>query len=135
MAVKKETTFWNIFSLFAIPATAVTAGAFLNANMPNLLTDPDYFDIPFEEVGTMTGSIVAAGSLISVTLTPMFGYGYDIVGRFWMIIPTSFAIAVMLALIPYSSPRIWLLIMFRAIMSVLMRLLLVKPLLIDYVKS
>jgi len=135
MKVKRDTTFWNLMSLFVAPAISVTAGAFVNANMPYLLQDEGYFGIPFEEVGTKTGAIMASGSVISVCLTPLFGYGYDIIGRFWMIIPTFFLIAVQLAFIPYSAPHIWLLIIFRAILSLLMRLILVKPLLVDYVKS
>jgi len=135
MTVKKDTTVWNIVALFAIPATTVTAGAYLNANMPYLLQDEDYFNVPFEEVGRTTGSVMAAGSAISLFLTPFFGYGYDIIGRFWLIIPTCFLIAGMLAIMPYSAPQMWCLILFRAILSVLMRLVLIKPLLIDYVKS
>lgn len=78
---------------------------------------------------------MAAGSIFSLILTPLFGYGYDIIGRFWMIVPTCFLIAGMLALMPYSAPDIWKLIFFRAILSLLMRLVMIKPLLIDYVKS
>ena len=135
MNVKRDTTIWNMMALLIIPTLGVTAGAYVNTNMPYLLQDENYFGIPFEEVGRKTGSIMAAGSVISVILTPLFGYGYDIIGRFWMIIPTFFLIAIQLGLMPYSAPHMWCLIMFRAILSLLMRLLLVKPLLVDYVKS
>jgi len=103
--------------------------------MPYLLQDPDYFDIPFEEVGTTTGSILFVGSFISTLATPFLGYAYDIVGRFWLLIPTFFLLAIQLAIIPLSAPHIWLLMIFRASMSLLGRVVLVKPLLIDYVKS
>jgi len=75
------------------------------------------------------------GSFISTLATPFLGYAYDIVGRFWMLIPTFFLLAIQLAIIPLSAPHIWLLMIFRASMSLLGRVVLVKPLLIDYVKS
>ena len=52
-----------------------------------------------------------------------------------MIVPTLFLIAIQLALMPYAAPSFNRLIIFRANMSLFMRLIFVKPLLVDYVKS
>ena len=48
MKVKRETTISNILALFLAPTATVTAGAYLNTNMPYLLQDPDYFNVPFD---------------------------------------------------------------------------------------
>ena len=63
------------------------------------------------------------------------GYAYDLVGRKYMLITTFALLTIQLALIPYSAPRMWLLVTFRAVMSLLMRIVLVNPLIIDYVKN
>ena len=49
--VKKETTIWNLFALLVAPVVAVAAGAYVNAMMPYLLQDKDYFGYSFENVG------------------------------------------------------------------------------------
>ena len=86
-------------------------------------------------MGTKTGEILFVGSLCSTLATPFLGYAYDIVGRFWLLIPTFFLLSIQLALMPLSAPHMWLLMVFRASMSLLGRVVLVKPLLVDYVKS
>ena len=48
MKVKRETTVSNILALFLAPTATVTAGAYLNTNMPYLLQDPEYFNVPFD---------------------------------------------------------------------------------------
>jgi len=114
---------------------SISAGAYVNTQMPYLLQDPNYFDVPFEKVGSSVGSVLFAGSLSSTLLTPFMGYAYDIIGRKMIIIPAILALAVQLSLIPYSAPHFWLLMIFRSVMSILMRLVLVKPLVMDYIKS
>ena len=78
---------------------------------------------------------MGSGSVIALCLIPFFGYCYDIVGRFWLIVPSCFLVCIFMVLTPYAAPQIWLLIIFRAFISVLIRLVMMKPLLIDYVKS
>ena len=55
MSVKKETSVWNLIALLVAPMVAITAGAYVNSQMPYLLQDPGYFGIPFEKVGTKVG--------------------------------------------------------------------------------
>lgn len=135
MNVKKETTIWNLMALFVAPMVSISAGAYVNTQMPYLLQDPDYFNVPFDKVGSSVGSVLFAGSLTSTILTPFMGFLYDIIGRKLLIIPAMLGLAFQLSLIPYSAPHFWLLMVFRAVMSVLMRLVLVKPLVMDYIKS
>lgn len=63
------------------------------------------------------------------------GFVYDIVGRYWVVIISLFLLAVQLSLVPHSAPDFTLLFAFRAVMSCLMRIVLVNPLILDYVKS
>lgn len=135
LSVKEETTVWNVLSLFIAPMLAVTCGAYTNMNMPYLLQDADYFDIPFERVGTTVGRILLISSLSSLFFTPIIGYAYDIIGRFWFLIPSLFLLIIQMALLPYSAPRLWNLTLFRAIMGCLMRIVFINPLVIDYVKN
>ena len=51
MKVKGDTTIWNVASLFFIPCIGILAGSFVNTNMPHLLQHPDYFNVPFEDLG------------------------------------------------------------------------------------
>ena len=135
MKVKKATTFWNVMALLTIPSIKVAAHAFTNAKMNYLLQDEDFFDVPFEEIGGYLFTIMASGQVVSVLLTPVFGLAYDIVGRVPLVIGGLFTIAFFMMLIPMTSPNFGVLVFCRVIMSCAMRLLLVKPLLIDYLKD
>ena len=63
------------------------------------------------------------------------GFVYDIAGRYWVMNVSLFLLAVQLSLIPHSAPDFTLLFALRAVMSCLMRIVLVNPLILDYVKS
>ena len=67
--------------------------------------------------------------------TPFIGYVYDIVGRFWFLVPSIFFLAIQLALLPYTSPNFFLLVALRALMGCFMRIIFINPLILDYVKS
>ena len=133
--IKKETTIWNLMAIFVAPLVSVVAGAYVNAMMPYLLQDKDYFNIPFENVGSVAGQVLFWGYLVSTIVTPFIGYVYDILGRFWFIIPSCFVLALQLSIIPYSAPHFWLLCVFRSLMSCLINTIHVNPLIMDYVKS
>ncbi len=45
MVVKKETTLWNLIGMALLPAIVACAIGFLNAMMPLILEDKDYYDI------------------------------------------------------------------------------------------
>ena len=45
--VKKDTTMSNLIALLVIPALTISIGGYVNANMPYLLQDPFYFNVPF----------------------------------------------------------------------------------------
>ena len=93
LKVKKNTTVWNILSLFIAPMLAVTVGAYTNMKMPALLQDSSFFNVQFENIGKTNGSINSISSLGSLFFTPFIGYAYDIFGRFWILMPSIFLLA------------------------------------------
>lgn len=103
--------------------------------MPYLLRDADYFDIPFNQTGRAAGQVLFYAYLISTIVTPFLGYVYDLVGRFWFMIPACFALTFFLSIVPFSSPHFWILCSVRAVMSIIINVVHVSPLLVDYVKS
>lgn len=133
--VKRETTFWNMLAILVAPVISVIAGSYVNAVMPFLLQDEDYFNVPFKKVGQEAGHVIFWGYLVSTLVTPWIGFIYDILGRFWFIIPSCYVLCLQLALIPYSAPHFWLLYVFRSVMSCLINTIHVNPLIIDYIKK
>ena len=112
----------------------VSAGAYINSMLPYLLTNPDYFDIPFANVGTKSGEALFWAFLTSTLLTPAIGYAYDVIGRFWVIVPSLFTISMLVGIMHLSAPNFWLLICMRSLISCLINVVNVNPLLIDYIK-
>ena len=113
----------------------VASEAYTNAQMPYLLQSGDYFDIPFEQIGTSSGSVLFYPLLLSTMLAPLFGYCYDIFGRKLILIPAFFILAAQLSILPYAAPHFWLLCIFRGVIVCCSRVIYVNPLITDYVKS
>ena len=105
--IKKDTTVWNLIALFMAPMVSVAAGAYVNAQMPYLLQDSSYFDFPFSVTGRRAGEVLFCGYLVATLFTPILGYGYDLIGRFWFMIPTCFLMALQVGLMPLSAPYFW----------------------------
>ena len=133
--VKKETTVWNLMAIFIMPIISTAASAYVNVMMPYLLQDKNYFNLAFDSMGQQTGQILFFAFMCSTLVTPFFGYLYDIIGRFWFIIPSCFILSLQVAVIPYSSPHIWLLCICRATVSSINNLLQSNPLIMDYIKN
>mmetsp|Transcript_17153 Transcript_17153/g.23131 ORF Transcript_17153/g.23131 Transcript_17153/m.23131 type:complete len:192 (+) Transcript_17153:106-681(+) len=132
---KKETTVWNLLALPLTSMIAVSAGGFVNANMPFLLRDENYFNFQFSEVGDRTGTALFWAYLASTLVTPFLGYVYDTVGRFWFMIPAMFAMSIFMAILPYTAPSFGALIVMRAAIAIVVNVISVNPLIIDYVKN
>ena len=91
--MKSETTVKNMMALFVAPIICTTTAAYVNVMMPYLLQDEAYFGIEFESVGAVSGELLFWGYFIATVLTPLVGYMYDILGRFWVMIPSCFVLA------------------------------------------
>ena len=79
--------------LFA-PSLVIAAVSYTNTLMPELLQDEAYFKIPFENVGTVSGQIIFYATLSSTLIVPLIGYVYDIIGRFWVLLPAIFLVTI-----------------------------------------
>lgn len=132
---KRETTVWNLIALPLTSMIAVCAGGYVNANMPFLLRDEEYFNFQFSEVGDRTGTALFWAYLASTVVTPFLGFVYDTVGRFWFMVPSMFAMSFFLAILPNTAPHMWLLITVRAAIAIIVNVISVNPLIIDYVKN
>ena len=135
MKVKNETTLWNLLSILIVPALGQTVQSYLNAVMPYLMQDPEFFNVPFEEVGNRIGTASFTVALISTFVAPFLGQAYDEIGRRKVILFCGLFLLMFFILIPLSVPRMWLLIVIWAMMSMMWRTLFINPLICDYVKS
>ena len=86
-------------------------------------------------MGEISGELLFWAYTISTLLTPLVGYLYDMLGRRWVMIPSCFALALQLGLVPFSAPHYWLLCVFRSVTSCLTNVIMINPLIIDYVKT
>ena len=135
MNVKKKTTIWNLVAILVVPALGQTVQSYLNVVMPYLMQDPEYFNVPYEEVGTQIGTAAFTVSIISTIVAPFLGQVYDEIGRKKVILFCGSCLPILLLCFPLSVPRIWLLILIWTVMSILWRTLFINPLICDYVKS
>ena len=103
--------------------------------MPYLMQDPEFFNVPYEEVGTQIGTAAFTVALISTFAAPFLGQAYDEIGRRKVILFCVFVLLMLLMCVPLSVPRMWLLILTWALMSIMWRTLFINPLICDYVKS
>ena len=125
----------NLAALTVIPAIMTAAYSFVQGQMQSLIQDPAYFDVSEEDFCNALFSIMITGQIVSTALSPVYGYAYDIVGRFWLIIGSLFSLSFIVIFLPLTAPHLGLLIFVKTLMSISNRALLIKPLLIDYLKD
>ena len=75
------------------------------------------------------------GFLIATVITPFLGYVYDLIGRWWFMIPSCFFLALVMSLFPFTAPNFWLLCIFRGFVAIVGIIIQTNPLILDYVKS
>ena len=135
LKVKKETTIWNFAAVIMLPLIGETGFNYINAQLPFLLQDPDYFDIDFAGTGKATGEILFWSLLVSTCAIPFLGELYDLIGRRWVLLPTCALFAGVLAIVPYSAPHFWMLVALRTVLMIGYDTIDCSPLIVDYVKS
>ena len=135
MSVKKETTFANVLVLFWFPMTAIAVLAFINAQISFILISDTHFNIPQSNIGRATSHVLSVAYFVSIFFTPFAGYIYDLFGRTGPILISLFSNIALLLFIPYSAPRMWLLILARTLISLNFMVLETSPLVVDYIKS
>lgn len=89
MAVKKDTTCWNLVAMPMLPFITCTVNFYAMAFMPLLLQSSDYYDVPESDIGKATATVNVWASAVPLVLTPFLTYVYDTVGRR---IPVAYAL-------------------------------------------
>ena len=135
MSVKKETTCANVTFLVYSPAVVIAGFAFINAQLSFILLSPDHFDIPQSKIGHATSKVLFTAYTISLLATPFAGYIYDIIGRRKTILFSMLANVVLLFIMPYTAPHIWLLVATRTMISLFNTIMETSPLVVDYIKK
>ena len=116
--VKKETTFTNLMAILFAPVIIHAGGTYANTMLPGILQSEDYFAYEYKEVGTRAGEVVFWGFLIATVIAPFLGYVYDMIGRFWFMVPACFFLSLVMALFPLSSPNFWVLCGMRGLVAI-----------------
>jgi MFS family permease len=125
-------------NLIAIPIvlTAFTViSTFTNTEMIFLLRNPEYYNIPQAEMGTITNTILFYCVLANMITTLFVGQIYDIVGRKLSLFISTILGAVFLILVPYSPSIYPWVIVTRIGIAISSVSALCLPLVTDYVKK
>ena len=105
LAVKKDTSIWNLIVMPTVPFITCTINFFSSAFMPLLLSSPDYYDIPKNDLGKATSVTIIWSQVLPLLLTPFITFVYETIGRR---IPLSFAMVatnLLIWLMPKVAPN------------------------------
>lgn len=81
LAVKKETTVWNLIAMPLIPFITCTINFYAMAFMPLLLANEDYFAIPKSELGKANAMTIIWTQILPLIMTPFMTFVYETIGR------------------------------------------------------
>jgi MFS family permease len=115
---------------------AIICVAYVNADLVFLLRNKSYFGIDTDkEVGVIQSKIVLASLIAAAILSFFMGQAYDIFGRIRLISINFLILAILVAIIPYTSPSIFWLGVTRVGLGISSHFLITNPLIPDYVKE
>ena len=101
-----------------------------------MLTNDEYFGIPEEDEGKITGELISYSLPGAMIATFFIGYIYDILGRRWTLFLSFATTSVLVFFVPYTSPVVWPnLFLIRMAISIATVPPICSPLLADYVQS
>lgn len=135
LAVKRDTTVWNLIAMPLLPFITLTVNFFAMAYMPMLLQSKDYYGIPNSELGKATSIVNVWSQMLPLVATPFLTYVYEMIGRR---IPLAYALLttnLLVFLLPQVAPNFTLLCILRAIIGLNNTLIIGAPLISDYVKQ
>ena len=135
ISVKKETTIFNLFTVFYLPFLDIAAGIFYNSQIVLLLRSPDYFDIGEDQLGHATSLILMTAVVFSILFQPCYGYIFELLGRKGPIILGSVGCSLLISVLPMTAPSLPALIVVRVLLTGLNGFLVNSPLIADYVKN
>lgn len=124
--------------LFAIPTVMIAnniIGTFTNTMMIFILRDPNYFNVPATEIGTVSNNILFWGIIANMIGSLFIGQIFDIVGRKWTLFFAVVFSGLFLALVPLAPNVYPWLVIFRMGIAISMVGALCMPLITDYIKK
>ena len=71
----------NLCAIPFVAIVAVTLASYLNTQVIFLLDDPNYFDVPEDRIGEVSGMLIFVSLPFAIIGTFFVGFLYDILGR------------------------------------------------------
>lgn len=102
----------NMLAIPLVPLTMMLISTFLNAQVIFLLSSPDYFDVPADDIGYVASMLIFLSFPGAIIGTFFIGFAYDILGRKWTLFISFMCAAIILSAIPWTAPNVlpWLLV-------------------------
>jgi len=105
--VKDGVSRCNILAITFVAVTSFILSTFLNAQLIFLLANPDFFGVPKDKMGYVSGMLSFVSTPGAILGSIFAGYFYDIFGRRFTIGFGLFSSSILLSLVPWTSPDIF----------------------------
>ena len=105
--VKDGVTYCNILAIPLVPLTVMLLSTYLNAQVIFILADPSFFNVPPDKIGYVSGVLIFASLPGAIIGTFFIGFVFDILGRKWTLFTSFFVGSLLLAAIPWTSPKVY----------------------------
>ena len=105
--VKEGVTYCNILAIPLVPLTVMLLGTYLNAQVIFILADPAFFNVPTDKIGYVSGVLIFASLPGAILGTFFIGFVFDILGRKLTLFLSFFVGSILLAAIPWTSPKVY----------------------------
>ena len=130
---------FSLINLLAIPYlffTIAIVSSFINTQMIFILRHEDYFNIPKNELGTVSSDIMFYMQISSIILSLFIGYIFDIFGRRIPIFISILGAGLLMTCLPLTAPTVYpSLIIVRIMIGLLTIAPNCHPLVSDYVSK
>eukprot|EP00347_Sterkiella_histriomuscorum_P015799 403355638 len=124
----------NLISIPLISASLTIASFYLAIQIVFILRDPEYFNVPKNEIGKVTNDLTFYSTFFQIFLVIVIGYVFDICGRKKTLILALLGSASTLFMLPYTAPNVWPgLYLLRASFAIFGTVGVCSPLVNDYV--
>ena len=112
--MKKNVSFWQLFSIFYVFFLMTSIGGYCNVQIVYLLRDAEYFNMNEEYQGRVTSMIILVATICAIFWTTIAGYIYDIFARKVPILLAGLIGSFFLFVCPHTAPSIAWLVFVRA---------------------
>ncbi|CDW84532.1 mfs transporter [Stylonychia lemnae] len=134
--LKRRFTKINLLAIPYLFFTIAIVASFINTQMIFILRHEDYFNVPINQLGTVTSDMMFYMQLSSIILSLFIGYIFDMFGRKIPIFISILVCGFLMACIPQTAPTVYpTLILVRILIGLLMIAPNCHPLVSDYVSK